>query len=298
VPPSHHPRNRHQGRYDFVALVRVLPSLAPFVRPNPSGESTIDFANPEAVRLLNRALLQLQYGVTNWDIPSGYLCPPIPGRADYIHHLADLLADDKPATIPRGANTVVLDIGVGANCVYPIVGATEYGWRFVGSDIDPDALASAERIVSTNPKLATHIALRRQSSATSIFEGIVQRGEIFAASICNPPFHESAAAAAASTQRKLRNLSGGKKITPVRNFGGQSNELWCPGGEVAFVRRMIVESAKRPELCRWFTTLISSRDSLPPLQHALEAVKPAEVRKIDLAHGQKKTRILAWRFTR
>jgi 23S rRNA (adenine1618-N6)-methyltransferase len=293
---GHHSRNRHQGHYDFAALVRALPALASFVRANPSGESTIDFADPAAVRALNQALLQLQYGVTNWDIPPGYLCPPIPGRADYIHYLADLLAEENPAMPPRGPETAILDIGVGANCVYPIVGATEYGWRFVGTDVDPKALASAQRIIEANPALMPRIELRRQPKVDRIFDGVVRPRETFTASMCNPPFHESAAAATAGTQRKLRNLGEGKKIPLTRNFGGQSNELWCRGGEVAFIRQIITESVGQSDLCRWFTTLVSNRDSLPSLYRALEQAKPADVRTIDLAHGQKKTRILAWRF--
>jgi 23S rRNA (adenine1618-N6)-methyltransferase len=180
--------------------------------------------------------------------------------------------------------------------VYPIVGVVEYGWSFVGSDIDPVALAAAQRIMETNPALARRIELRRQSNRGAIFEGIVRSGETFAASMCNPPFHLSAAAAAAGTQRKLRNLAGGRTAPLERNFGGRSNELWCPGGEVAFIRQMIAESAQRPDLCRWFTTLVSQRDSLPPIRRALDAARPAEARTIEIAHGQKKTRILAWRF--
>jgi 23S rRNA (adenine1618-N6)-methyltransferase len=38
----------------------------------------------------------------------------------------------------------VLDIGVGANCVYPLIGHAEYGWRFLGVDIDEAALANAQ----------------------------------------------------------------------------------------------------------------------------------------------------------
>jgi 23S rRNA (adenine1618-N6)-methyltransferase len=293
---GHHPRNRHQGHYDFAALVRAVPALGPFVHPNPKGESTIDFADSEAVRVLNRALLQLQYGVSHWELPAGYLCPPVPGRADYLHHLADLLAESDPASIPGSSITTILDIGVGANCVFPLIGAAEYGWRFVGTDIDATALASAQRIIDANLSLSSRIELRHQPTANSIFKGVVRPREKFAASMCNPPFHVSAAAAAAGTQRKLRNLGGGKQIPLTRNFGGQSHELWCRGGEIAFIRQMITESAQRPDFCRWFTTLVSNRESLAPLYRALNHTKPADVRTIDLAHGQKKTRVLAWRF--
>lgn len=291
-----HPRNRHAAGYDFPALVQVCPDLTPFVRPSPTGSATIDFADPAAVVMLNRALLRYHYGVAHWDIPPGYLCPPIPGRADYIHNLADLLGHGSSAKIPRGPAVAALDIGTGANCIYPILGVREYGWRFVGTEIDAAALAWAKKLVAANPELAGRIELRQQRSPSSIFKGIAQPGESFAVSMCNPPFHASAAEAAAGTLRKLRNLAGRPVTQPVLNFGGQRTELWCAGGEAGFVRRMIAESAERPDLCQWFTTLVSKRDSLPAIYRALKVAKATEVRTIDLSHGQKKSRIVAWRF--
>lgn len=290
-----HPRNRHRYGYDFPALTRTSPELAPFVRPSPAGTDTVDFADPLAVTALNRALLRHHYGVTTWELPSGYLCPPIPGRAEYIHHLADLLAEDNASAKRAPSAITVLDVGVGANCIYPILGAIDYGWRFVGTDIDPDAIASARQIVAANPTLRGRIELRLQHSPADILRGAIAPGERFAASLCNPPFHASAADAAAGTARKLRNLHGRSVRVPVLNFGGRSHELWCPGGESAFVRRMIAQSVERPALCAWFTTLVAKRDSLPAIRHALAAAR-AEVRTIDLAHGQKKVRIVAWRF--
>lgn len=80
-------------------------------------ELSVNFADPLAVKTLNKALLAHFYGVTHWDIPDGFLCPPVPGRADYVHHLADLLADDNGGVVPKQAT--VLDIGTGANLIYP-----------------------------------------------------------------------------------------------------------------------------------------------------------------------------------
>lgn len=293
---SWHSRSRHRAPYDFAALTRSSPELAGFVHASPTGRDTIDFADPAAVMALNRALLKHEYGIAEWSVPPGYLCPPIPGRAEYVHHLADLIGEDTAPSGRRGGGVVVLDIGVGANCVFPIIGACEYGWSLVGTEIDPVALDSARRIVAANPILAGRIDCRLQRSATDIFRGAVLATERFAASMCNPPFHASPAAAATETRRKLRNLGGGRTAPLVRNFGGQPGELWCAGGEATFLRRMVEQSAARPELCRWFTTLVSKRDSLPALHRALNAVNAAEVRTIELAQGQKKSRILAWRF--
>jgi 23S rRNA (adenine1618-N6)-methyltransferase len=295
VKPGFHARNRHAAGYDFRRLMRGQPDLARFVRPNPVGRHTIDFADPAAVLALNRALLEHDYGIRRWEIPPGYLCPPVPGRADYLHHVADLLADG--AVVPRGRAVAVLDIGVGANCIYPIIGVCEYGWRFVGTDTDPVAIAGARRLVAANPKLAGLVECRLQRSPVAVFKGVVKPEETFALSLCNPPFHASRAEATAGTVRKLKNLHGAAKSrSPVLNFGGHDSELWCAGGELRFVRRMIAESAEQPGLCRWFTTLVSKRETLPAVYRALDAAHVAEVRTLEMAHGQKKSRIVAWRF--
>lgn len=293
-----HPRNRHRAGYDFAALVRSSPTLKPFVGPNAYGDVSIDFANPTAVLALNQALLKTDYDVAHWDVPPGYLCPPIPGRADYLHLLADLIKEDNKSTIPRGPAVAILDIGVGANCIYPLIGVREYGWRFVGTESDPVALRHAHQIVAHNPTLAGLVELRAQKSPTSIFRAVVTPGEKFAACICNPPYHGSAEEAAAGTQRKLRNLGQARTKEPVRNFGGQPTELWCRGGEVAFIRRMINESALLPRVCRWFTTLVSKSEHLPEIEHTLTRLRATDVRIIPMAQGQKQSRIIAWQFSR
>jgi 23S rRNA (adenine1618-N6)-methyltransferase len=291
-----HPRNQHRTSYDFPRLIVSCPELKRFLVPHPISGETIDFANPEAVKTLNRALLKTHYGVAHWDIPPGYLCPPIPGRADYLHYAADLLAESLSGAIPRGPAVAVLDIGVGANCVYPLIGVQEYGWRFVGTDIDPKAVDWANQLIAANPALAGKITCRLQRSPEAIFKYVVRPGETFALSICNPPFHASPAEAAAGTLRKLKNLGGGKPPKPILNFGGQSNELWCHGGEEAFVRRMIVESSALPNLCIWYTTLISKRGTLPEIFRELKKVRAIDVRTLVMFAGQKQSRIVAWTF--
>lgn len=127
-----HPLNKHRTRYDFKQLIGSFPALAPFVKLNKYQDESIDFSDAKAVKMLNSALLKQFYDIEFWDIPNGYLCPPIPGRADYIHHVAELLGSFKNEKIPKGASIKCLDVGVGANCVYPIIGNKEYGWSFIG----------------------------------------------------------------------------------------------------------------------------------------------------------------------
>ena len=292
-----HPRNRHQGRYDFAALCVVEPRLKAFVIRNPYGKQSIDFANPTAVRVFNAALLKQLYGIQYWQIPEGYLCPPVPGRADYIHGLADLLAKDNQNTIPQGSAFRVLDIGTGASCIYPLLGHHDYGWRFIGSDIDPQALACATEILAANA-LERAIELRLQTDPTVFFKGIVGNNERILCTLCNPPFHSSAAEAARGSARKWRNLG---KQDPTRklpklNFGGQSNELWCKGGELSFVRNMIRESKDYAEQVMWFSSLLSKSAHIRLLQRTLQQVGAAEVQVVKMAQGQKQSRFLAWTF--
>ena len=297
-PSGLHPRNRHQGHYDFDALLAQTPELARHVVRTVAGERSIDFASPDAVRALNGALLRLQYGIRHWEIPPRYLCPPVPGRADYLHGLADLLASDHAGRIPRGASVRGLDIGVGANVIYPLLGHAEYGWHFVGTDIDADALAVAQRNLDRNPGFAAAIELRRQREQGRIFHGVLQPGERFDVSLCNPPFHASAADAARGSQRKWRNLGKATRSNspPRLNFGGQSNELWCSGGEAAFLRRMVEESRGVGDAIGWFSSLVSKAEHLPALRKQLRDVDAREVREIAMAQGNKQSRFMAWTF--
>jgi 23S rRNA (adenine1618-N6)-methyltransferase len=291
-----HPRNKHRGRYDFKLLIESCPLLASFVTLNPYNELSIDFFNPEAVTMLNRALLKHYYGIANWNIPKNYLCPPIPGRADYIHHIADLLSSHNQGTIPRGDKIKCLDIGVGANCIYPIIGNHEYGWSFIGADIDPIAIKSANKIITMNSALTGAIELRLQNNPKDVFQGIIQHNEFIDLTLCNPPFHASEAEARSGTQRKLTNLTGKKIHKPTLNFGGQQNELWCEGGEKGFVRRMILQSKQFSNSCFWFSTLISKQTNLERVYQELSKVFSVEIKTIPMEQGNKTSRIVAWTF--
>jgi len=291
-----HPRNKHRERYDFKQLTASCPELARFVSLNKFDDESIDFFNPEAVKMLNIALLKHFYGIGYWDIPQNYLCPPIPGRADYIHNIADLLGSKNRGVIPTGESIKCLDIGVGANCVYPIIGASEYGWNFTGTEIDPVAIDWANKIIELNSLLNGKIELRLQNNTKDIFRGIIGKDEYFDLTICNPPFHSSLAEARSGTVRKLSNLTNKKTNKPVLNFGGQNTELWCEGGELRFVDEMVRESRQFSESCFWFSTLISKESNLTSVYNSLRKADPFEVETIPMGQGNKISRIVAWTF--
>jgi len=294
---SLHPRNRHQGRYDFPALIKSTPELAKFVIINPYGKESIDFASPDAVRVFNRALLKSFYGIAHWDIPADYLCPPVPGRADYVHFLADLLASGNDGVIPRGAAVRVLDVGMGANCVYPLIGHSDYRWQFLGSEIDATAIAAAKAIIQSNG-LNKAIQIRQQNNRKQILLGLLESTERFDLTMCNPPFHASLEEATRGSTRKWRALGKAdpKRKLPVLNFGGQAAELWCEGGEARFVTQLISESAQVSQQVLWFSTLVSKASNLPAIQTALKKAGALQSQVVEMSQGQKQSRFVAWTF--
>ena len=291
-----HPRNLHKFGYNFDALIASNPDLKQYVFVNEYQTTTIDFSNPDAVKSLNKSILMMDYDIQNWNLPQDYLCPPIPGRVDYIHYLADLLATSNDNAIPEGENVVGLDIGIGSNCIYPILGNAIYNWSFVGTDIDENAIQNCKKIIEQNHKLIDAISLQQQVESRFIFKNIILPEDKFAFTICNPPFHNSAAEATKSSVRKVNNLEKTRTKTPVLNFGGQNAELWCDGGEIGFITQMIYESAKYPLQVLWFTTLVSKKENLPNIYKILNKVQAVAIKTIDMAQGQKTSRIVAWTF--
>ncbi len=281
-----HPRNRYTEPYDLAALCNVVPALAEHIVTSPDGRKTLDFAAPVAVLQLNKALLLKDYGLDFWDLAPEVLCPGVPGRLDYVHVLADLIGER--ATDVRG-----VDIGTGASVVYPILGVGEYGWRFVGTEVDVRSLRAAEAIVKFNRVLRGRVELRQQHHPTSIFEGVLRPQDRFTFSMCNPPFYASPDEAAAFAKTKATNIG---RTRAANNFGGRAHELVTPGGEEAFLHRMILESVAFKAQVGWFTMLVSREAYLPRAKRVLAKAKPSSIEVLPLDTGNKPQRVLAWRW--
>ena len=291
-----HSRNKNRDKYDLSALTICNPELKKYIVPNRSGGDSIDFSNPLAVKVLNRALLNHYYGIENWEFPDENLCPPIPGRADYIHHIADILAENNFGKIPTGENVICLDVGLGASCIYPIVGVTEYDWTFIGSDIDPNAIASAQNIIDSNASLKNRVECRLQENSSDVFYGIVSKEEKIELTICNPPFHASIEEAQKGSRRKAKNLSGKNVKSPRLNFSGIASELVCEGGENQFIQNMIRESLEFSKTCYWFSTLVSKQSNLKGIYRLLENSAATQIKMVPMGTGNKSSRIVAWTF--
>jgi len=291
-----HKRNKHIDDYNFIELIAHNEELTKYVRTNKYGTESIDFSNSQAVKALNKALLFQFYDIKYWDIPNNFLCPPIPGRADYIHHLADLLKHYNNGKIPRGEKFSILDIGTGANLIYPIIAHKEYLWKSTASELNQEAYISASKIINNNKNLHKAVNCLKQEQADNIFRGIIKSSDFFILSICNPPFHSSEEEALKGNNRKLKNLSGKKNIKNNLNFGGKANELWCDGGEKEFLRKMIKESKTYSKNCIWFTSLVSKKSNLPALYKEIKNIKASIFTTVEMHQGQKISRFIAWTF--
>lgn len=269
-------------------LCKALPELSSFVFENKFQTKTINFSDPKAVKALNRALLFKYYNIDYWQFPDTNLCPPIPGRVDYIHYLANLIKGDKNEKMK------ILDIGTGASCIYPILGYAEYNWDFVATDIDENSIGIAQLIVNEN-NLQNHIELRLQRNLSNILKGVIKDSDSFTASMCNPPFYKSEAEANESnaTKRSGLKLEDSKAL---RNFSGNHNELWYPGGEKAFIHNYLYESSLFKDQCKWFTTLVSKKDLLKGINKSLTKLGATKMETINMGQGNKISRIVAWSF--
>ena len=284
-----HKTNKPREAYDFPKLATTHPNLEDYMFHNTYGNISIDFSNPKAVKALNTALLKHHYNISFWEYPDAHLCPPIPSRVAYIDLLKDLLE-----TSGLAQNVIVLDIGTGATCIYPLLGHAINNWNFVASEIDEKALEIARNIVRMN-ELNDAIELRFQKDKQSILNGILDPSESISATMCNPPFYKSKAEAQESTLRKQKGLRQ-HLDSKLRNFSGTANELWYPGGEKAFLHNYLYQSSLLKASCFWYTSLVSKKELVKSMRHSLKKLGATQVKILELNVGHKISRVLAWTF--
>lgn len=278
-----HPKNPFIKDYDFEILIANKAELKEFVFVNEHGNTTIKFHDKQAVKTLNQALLQTHYGIL-WQIPENNLCPPVPGRLDYLLHVSDLI---------NKTDIRLLDIGTGANLIYPILATCHFNWHCTGSEVNEEALQNAQEIINQNAILQK-TTLRRQKFKSNILNHVIEPDDFFDVVVCNPPFSKDLKEAQRKNQRKITNLD--LPPSEKRNFGGTPSELWYKGGEEAFLKKMAQESTLFKTQVQWFTSLISKKKNLKNIKRAIKKTNPTEIKVIPMEHGNKKSHIIAWTF--
>ncbi|KAK6916694.1 METTL16/RlmF family [Dillenia turbinata] len=324
--PTIHPKNRYSDSPpDFSLLASLYPSFKPFVFYTRDCRPRIDWTDFNATRELTRVLLLHDHGL-NWWIPDGQLCPTVPNRSNYIHWIEDLLASDIITKINTDLNNVRgFDIGTGANCIYPLVGASLLGWNFVGSDVTDVALEWAEKNVKSNPHISELIEIRKVPCAEKDLSG-QDSSNCDGESSTNPleevkPLESSPPMMASSEDTNylgppilLGVVKDGEKydfcmcnppffesmeeagLNPRTSCGGTPEEMVCQGGERAFITRIIEDSVKLKQIFRWYTSMVGKKSNLKSLISKLRDVGVTIVKTTEFVQGQTSRWGLAWSF--
>lgn len=281
-----HPENPFSKNYNFNQLVRAYPALEDYIVPGKFGRKSINFAYPEAVESLNRALLKWHFDL-NWQLKEGNLCPAVPGRFDYLLQVRDLLPRIKDRRVQ------MLDIGTGASLIYPLLATAAFNWDCTATDVDKESLSFAKGLIRLNKSMRT-TTLRRQEFKSQVLKGVVGKGDYFDIVVCNPPFYKTKSDAIRQNIRKNKNLHDRERVD--ENFGGFANELWYKGGEEAFIKTMITESALFSQQVLWFTSLVSNKEHIKVLKRYARKAGASEIKVLEMEHGNKQSRCIAWRF--
>ncbi|KAK4401412.1 RNA N6-adenosine-methyltransferase mettl16 [Sesamum angolense] len=328
-----HPRNRYSHNPpDFGLLASLYPSFEPYVFYSHDGRPKIDWTDFNATRELTRVLLLHDHGL-DWWIPDGQLCPTVPNRSNYIHWIEDLLASDIiPANIADGDVKKGFDIGTGANCIYPLLGASILGWKFVGSDITDVAIEWANRNVKSNPHISGLIEIRRVGTEDKMYNAEELQNTPKCSSECSSDSSNAKDQIyGPSVSSLLESQSGTSKsyngpaillgvvkdgenfdfcmcnppffetmqeagLNPKTSCGGTPEEMVCSGGEHAFIARIIEDSVKLKDTFRWYTSMVGRKLNLNILASQLWKVGATVVKTTEFVQGRTSRWGLAWSF--
>nr|GAT59286.1 S-adenosyl-L-methionine-dependent methyltransferase [Mycena chlorophos] len=251
-----HPRNPYRTRPDFAQLAEAYPPLKPCLIEVRTS-FTLDFKNEVSQRRLTEALLHRDFGLTV-QVPANRLCPPVPNRLNYILWIEDIVN----ALGLQAEPVYGLDIGTGASAIYPLLGCkTKASWTFLATDIDSFSLQSARNNIERND-LQERIRLFQTTAEAPIFAPLHRDPALSVTfTMCNPPFY--------SSHDDVNNSAEAKEFEPNAVCTGADVEMITPGGEVAFIRRMLEESARIGTRCRWYTSMLGKMESLSEVVRTL-----------------------------
>ncbi|XP_034557103.1 RNA N6-adenosine-methyltransferase mettl16 isoform X2 [Notolabrus celidotus] len=280
---SMHPRNRYKDKPpDFGYLASKYPDFQQHVHTSLAGRPVVNFKEPEAVRALTCTLLKEDFGLTI-QIPLERLIPTVPLRLNYIHWVEDLIDGQKQ--LRRG-----IDIGTGASCIYPLLGATMNGWYFLATEVDDICFDYATKNVEQN-NLSDLIRVVKVPQKTLLMDALKEETEIvYDFCMCNPPFFAN------QLEAKGVNSRNSRRPPPSSVNTGGVTEIMAEGGELEFVKRIIHDSLQLKKRLRWYSCMLGKKCSLAPLKEELRKQGVPKVTHTEFCQGRTMRWALAWSF--
>ncbi|XP_051891798.1 RNA N6-adenosine-methyltransferase mettl16 [Pristis pectinata] len=283
---SMHPRNRYKDKPpDFSYLASKYKEFQQHVHTNLTGKVSLNFKDPEAVRALTCTLLKEDFGLTI-DIPLERLIPTVPLRLNYIHWVEDLIGSGtNKSELIRG-----IDIGTGASCIYPLLGATMNGWFFLATEVDDMCFDYATKNVEQN-NLSDLIKVVKVPQKTLLMDALKEESEIvYDFCMCNPPFFAN------QMEAKGVNSRNPSRPPPSSINTGGITEIMAEGGELEFVKRIIHDSLQLKKRLRWYSCMLGKKCSLVPLKEELRQQGVPKVTHTEFCQGRTMRWALAWSF--
>ena len=230
---------------DFLTLIKEFPELKKYIlKQNEDNEEEFqfDWSNNELSLLMDKSILNYYFNIKYYDIPKGFLIPPIPSRINYINLINSIIT--KLIKDINIKNIIGIDIGTGANIIYPILGYSIYKWKFICTEINKEAYNNAKLILQKN-NLENNINIIKQNNKDNIFISILNRENKYLFSMCNPPYYNY------ENEIKLED----KKRDNEYNF----DEIYYKNGEYGFFQRYFEESICYKNNVFLYTILIGKK---------------------------------------
>ncbi|XP_071386471.1 RNA N(6)-adenosine-methyltransferase mettl16-like [Centroberyx affinis] len=280
---SMHPRNRYKDKPpDFAYLASKYPDFQQHVHTSLTGRPVVNFKEPEAVRALTCTLLKEDFGLTI-EIPLERLIPTVPLRLNYIHWVEDLIDG-------QGQPRKGIDIGTGASCIYPLLGATMNGWYFLATEVDDICFDYATKNVEQN-NLSDLIKVVKVPQKTLLMDALKEETAIvYDFCMCNPPFFAN------QLEAKGVNSRNSRRPPPSSVNTGGVTEIMAEGGELEFVKRIIHDSLQLKRRLRWYSCMLGKKCSLAPLKEELRKQGVPKVTHTEFYQGRTMRWALAWSF--
>ncbi|KAJ7634629.1 S-adenosyl-L-methionine dependent methyltransferase [Roridomyces roridus] len=278
-----HPRNPYRAPPDFRELAKAYSPLQPCLLDVPGGGASINFKDELSQRRLTEALLHRDFGLS-LELPENRLCPPVPNRLNYVLWIQDILR----ASFGRRVGRVVgVDVGTGASAIYPLLSCKlDADWSFIATDVDEVSLRYARSNVERNG-LGDRIQILATTAEAPIFAALRDRRVDF--TMCNPPFYSSHQEVAASAEAK--------EFEPNAVCTGADVEMITPGGESAFVRRMVEESVELGERCCWYTSMLGKLSSVTEVVAAFREREIENYGITEFIQGSTRRWAVVWSFS-